>query len=263
MLFVKTKSNTFAHRAPAGAKVKMRACLSSPAFTLVELLVVISIIGFLATIILVSTQGTADQALTARGQQNQSTARVYCASHPGTSTFNGNTVYCDNKYVMWSTTLSGTYQWKTSDTDLPAYANGNCNNLTDADIINYPACNACRNLSYAGFTEGWQLPSQGRIAPGSQYCDSACGRDGVYCAPNRQLWDLGAENCSNWLATGCAASQGSCLPSYDSSAVAGYYWSSTQGSAPYAWGVHFSTAYAGHGLKSTSYYVRCALGQYW
>ncbi|MDP3995919.1 MAG: type II secretion system protein [bacterium] len=198
-------------------------------FTLVELLVVIAIIGLLTTIVLVSTRGTKESAFTARGQQNWSTARLYCASNPGSSTLNGNIVYCDQKYVMWTTTLAGTFQWKTSDTDLPTYANGNCNNLTAEDMASYPACNACAALDYAGFSEGWRLPSQGVIPPGSQYCDAACGRDGSYCAPNRQLWDFGAENCNNWLATGCAASQGSCLPSWDTSAVAYGYWSSTQG----------------------------------
>jgi len=232
-------------------------------FTLLELLVVIAIIGLISTIVLVTTVGTREKAYVARGQQNQANAKIYCAANPGVSTLNGDTVYCDEKYVMWTTTLAGTFQWKTSDTDLPTYANGNCNNLTKEDIAIYPACNACATLSYAGFTEGWRLPSQGVIPPGSQYCSAACGRDGAYCAPNRQLWDFGAENCSNWLSTGCAASQGSCTPSWDTSAVASAYWSSTQYSSTLAWGVHFSTAGAGHYSKSSASYVRCVLGQYW
>ena len=65
------KSKALTYRVPAGAKVKMRACPSSPAFTLVELLVVIAIVGLLATVILVSTVGTREQAYETRGLQNQ------------------------------------------------------------------------------------------------------------------------------------------------------------------------------------------------
>jgi prepilin-type N-terminal cleavage/methylation domain-containing protein len=239
--------------------------LGSRGFTLVEILVVIAIIGLLTTVILVGTRGTQEQAYVARGQQNQANAKGYCAANPGVSTLNGDTVYCDEKYVMWSITLAGggTFQYKTSDTVLPAYANGDCNNLTPEDMVNYPACNACANLNYAGFSEGWRLPSQGIIPPGQEYCNVACGRDGVYCAPNRQLWDFGAENCSNWKSTVCDSSQGSCLPSWDPSAVADRYWSSTQYSATYAWYVNFYDAYTPNYPKSYSWRVRCFLGQYW
>jgi len=238
---------------------------NSKGFTLVELLVVIAIVGLLTTVILVSVVGTREQAYETIALQNQANAKGYCAANPGVSTLNGDTVYCDEKYVMWSITLAGggTFQYKTSDTALPEYANGNCNNLTPEDMASYPACNACRTLSYAGFSEGWQLPSQGIIPPGQTTCNTACGRDGTYCAPNRQLWDFGAENCSNWKSTVCDSSQGACLPSWDPSAVAGTYWSSTQSSATDAWLVNFSDAATSHYAKSTSRRVRCVLGQYW
>jgi len=233
-------------------------------FTLAELLIVIAIIGLLTTIVLIATVGTKEKAYIARGQQNQSNAKGYCAANPGVSTLNGNTVYCDEKYVMWSTTLPGgaAYTWGPSEA-MPAYANGDCNKLTPEDMVNYPACNACRTLNYAGFSEGWRLPSQGIIPPGQQYCNAACARDGVYCAPNRQLWDFGAENCSNWKSTVCDSSQGSCLPGWDPSAVAASYWSSTQYSATAAWCVAFSSAAPSAGTKSSARGVRCFLGQYW
>ena len=189
--------------------------------------------------------------------------------YPGQSTLNGDVVYCDNNSVMWSPTLGGgvnndgKYQWKTSDTALPTYAKGDCNNLKDKDIVDYPACQACRNLNYAGFSEGWYLPSQ-RKGVLVENCNATCGRDGAYCAPGRELWDFGAENCSNWKSSGdgCGANQGSCLPSYDPKAVASIYWSSAQGSAAAAWGVNFGNAHPDGYTKFNPYYVRCALGNY-
>jgi len=230
-------------------------------FTLVELLVVIAIIGLLTTVVLVTTVGTRKQAYETRGLQNQANAKGYCAANPGVSTLNGDTVYCDEKYVMWTTTLAGTFTWG-PETDLPEYANGDCNNLTDEDIVNYPACNACATLSYAGFSEGWRLPSQGVIPPGQQYCNEACGRDGSFCAPNRQLWDFGAENCS-WSPAKCTVSNPQCAPTWDPFAVATYYWSSTQSSTAEAWRVDFFYGGNNTSSKSTARRIRCYLGQYW
>jgi len=231
-------------------------------FTLLELLVVIAIIGLISTIVLVTTVGTREKAYVARGQQNQANAKIYCAANPGVSTLKGNTVYCDEKYVMWSITLAsgGTFAWG-PETALPGYAKGNCSNLTAEDMVSYPACYTCATLNYAGFSEGWRLPSQGVVASG--YCNTACGRDGVYCAPNRQLWDFGRENCSNWKPTVCDASQGSCVPAWDPSAVAANYWSSTVYSATDAWLVYFYHAIANPSTKSNARRVRCVLGQYW
>ena len=242
------------------------------AFSLVELLVVIAIIGLLSTIVIVSFTGIRQSALSAKGKSNQHTANVYCTIYPGVSYPNGDQtqpVYCDNNSVMWSPTLAGTYQWKTENTTLPTYAKGDCNNLKDKDIVDYPACQACRNLNYAGFSEGWYLPSQ-RKGVLVENCNNACARDGEnvggvdsrYCAPGRQLWDYGLELCL-WDPNDCIARTTSCLPAWEGGkAKVGNYWSATQNSATGAWNVNFSAAGTGTKGKTTSYYVRCVLGSY-
>ena len=193
--------------------------------------------------------------------------------YPGQSTLNGDIVYCDNNSVMWSPTLvdevgnAKTYQWKTEDTALPSYAKGDCNNLKDKDIVDYPACQACRNLDYAGFSEGWYLPNQ-RKGILVENCNAACARDcEYYHAPGRQLWDFGAEQCPHWGTKPCNESQGACSftsghITWDPKAQPSHYWSSTQRSATNAWYVHFTNANTNNNVKSTPYYVRCALGNY-
>jgi len=227
--------------------------ISRKGFTLLELLIVIGIIAILSTFIMITVSGSRQKAVDAKAKYNRQTARRYCALNPGISEHYGDTVYCDEHAVMWSITLDGTYQWKTEDTALPAYANGDCNNLTVEDMKNYPACNACYNLSYAGFSEGWRLPTQGT---GS--IDSA--RDGANCAPGRQLWDLGYEICS-WKPTQCDSAQSSCRPSYDSSGGTAHYWSSTEYSGTNVWYVGFSNGSVYSSIKTNSFRVRCILGQ--
>jgi prepilin-type N-terminal cleavage/methylation domain-containing protein len=61
------KQKAFTHRALARAKVKMRACPSSLAFTLAEILVVIAVIGLLSSIIFAITSGTREQGRIAKG----------------------------------------------------------------------------------------------------------------------------------------------------------------------------------------------------
>jgi prepilin-type N-terminal cleavage/methylation domain-containing protein len=71
-------------------------------FTLIELMVTISIIGLLAVIVLVTFGGNTEEANKARGQQNQANVKAYCAANPGASTLNGDTVYCDeNGLLPW------------------------------------------------------------------------------------------------------------------------------------------------------------------
>ena len=214
-------------------------------FTLLELLIVIGILAILSTTVMLVINPTNifKNATDAKAKSNRQKARMYCALNPGITEHYGDTVYCDEQATMWSITLDSgaTFQYKTSDTALPGYADGNCNNLTAEDMADYPACNACRNLSYAGFSEGWQLPSQD-------------GRDGTYCATGRQLWGLGEETC-NWNPTQCDTAQSSCLPSYDTSAVAHYYWSSTEWSATIAWNVYFTNGYVANHGKINSYRV--------
>ena len=226
-------------------------------FTLLELLIVIGILAILSTTVMlvINPANIFKKATDAKSKHNRQTARTYCALNPGVTEHYGDTVYCDEQATMWSITLDSgaTFQYKTSDTALPGYANGNCNNLTAEDIEDYPACNACYNLSYAGFSEGWRLPTQGTGSVAS-------ARDGTYCGPKRQLWNLGYETC-NWNPTQCDAAQSSCLPSYDTSAVAAGYWSSTEYSGTNAWYVHFGTGNVGNGNQADSGRVRCVLGQ--
>jgi prepilin-type N-terminal cleavage/methylation domain-containing protein len=224
-------------------------------FTLLELLIVIGILAILSTFIMITISGSKQKAIDAKAKHNRQTARMYCALNPGITEHYGDTVYCDQQATMWSITLDSgaTFQYKTSNTALPGYADGNCNNLTAEDIKDYPACNACYNLSYAGFSEGWQLPTQGTGSVAS-------ARDGTYCAPKRQLWNLGYETC-NWNPTQCDTAQSSCLPSYDTSAVASYYWSSAEYSARKAWRVYFSNGSVSGYDKTNSLRVRCVLGQ--
>ncbi|MDD3098648.1 MAG: hypothetical protein PHU82_02395, partial [Candidatus Pacebacteria bacterium] len=212
-------------------------------------LIVIGIITVLSTTVMLTISGSKQKAIDAKAKYNRQTARMYCALNPGISEHYGDTVYCDEQATMWSITLDegATYQWKTEATALPEYANGDCNNLTAEDMPDYPACNACYNLSYAGFSEGWQLPTQN-------------GRDGTYCAPGRQLWNLGQETC-DWSSTQCDSAQSSCLPSYDSSAVAAIYWSSTENNGTGAWAVAFTTGSVSAKYKTGSLRVRCVLGQ--
>ena len=222
---------------------------NNKSFTLIELLVVIAIIGVLSTIVIVSISESKQKAIDARGLSNRRTAKLYCAINPGASTLNGSNIYCDENNVMWSETLSGgTRQWKTELTLLPSYADGDCNNLTVSDMADYPACDTCRTLDNAGFSEGWRLPTQD-------------GRDGTYCATGRQLWGLGEETC-DWNPSLCDSVQTSCSPSYDSSAVASDYWSSTEYNDSRAWCVNFSNGHACSSTsKTNSRYVRCVLGQ--
>jgi type II secretory pathway pseudopilin PulG len=217
------------------------------------LLIVIGIIAILSTFIMITVSGSKQKAVDAKAKYNRQTARKYCALNPGISEHYGDTVYCDEHAVMWSITLDGTYQWKTEATSLPEYANGDCNNLTVEDMKDYPACNACYNLNYAGFSEGWRLPTQGT---GS----NASARDGDYCGPGRQLWSLGYETCS-WKPTQCDSAQSSCLPSYDSSAVATHYWSATEQINTHAWRVQFGNGGVYNYDKTNSIQVRCVLGQ--
>jgi prepilin-type N-terminal cleavage/methylation domain-containing protein len=221
--------------------------ISRKGFTLLELLIVIGIIAILSTFIMITVSGSKQKAVDAKAKYNRQTARRYCALNPGISEHHGDTVYCDEHATMWSITLDGTYQYKMEDTALPEYANKDCNNLTVEDMKDYPACNACYNLSYAGFSEGWQLPTQK-------------GRDGIYCGPRRQLWNLGYETCS-WNPNQCDTEQISCVPSYDSSGVANFYWSSTEGSSTSAWTVIFSNGHVTTNGKINSRRVRCVLGQ--
>ena len=241
---------------------------TNKAFSLVELLVVIAIIGLLSTIVIVSFTGIRQSAISAKGKSNQHTANVYCTMYPGQSTLNGDVVYCDNNSVMWSPTLTGTYQWKTENTTLPSYAKGDCNNLTDKDIVDYPACQACRNLDYADFSEGWRLPTQSNgNLDGNYNCNALCARthssdDSRWCAPGHQLWDYGLELCPDkWDPNVCTTEQASCQPAWEEGkAKAGLYWSATQYSATDAWFVTFSTANTNNSNKTNSYYVRCVLG---
>jgi prepilin-type N-terminal cleavage/methylation domain-containing protein len=211
-----------------------------------------------------------------------SIAQSYCSLNPGESTLQGYTVWCDQHNNMWTETIntgmntkykegtlnvtpdSGTdlFYWSSPDNiDITAtYGANDSNEVPLKDLYKFPATNACATLDYAGFTGGWKLPSQGKS---TGHCNTSCGRDATYCAPGRQLWDFGAENCANWGATNCDESQGSCTPSWDGYAVSGYYWSSTEGSSTNAWRVSFNDGDVSTTTKSTHLRsARCFLGQW-
>ncbi|MDD4201569.1 MAG: prepilin-type N-terminal cleavage/methylation domain-containing protein [Candidatus Pacebacteria bacterium] len=249
-------------------------------FTLIELLVVIALITTLSSIVIVIVSRTRTATDDMKARNNRSQAAKYCAINPGVSTLFGDSVYCDSDLNMWSVTLNtalgedklklppnsgaDTYYWSYPNNEdiVTLYSTNDCNEVPIEDMSKFPACNACRTLNYAGFSEGWRLPTQAIPVRSSTNCGTSCARDAVYCAEGRQLWNLGAENCSNWGATACSASQGSCLPSYDPYAVSGNYWSSTQVSATNAWWVNFNNGYVLNLTKSTNLLrVRCFLGQ--
>ena len=261
---------------------------SNKGFTLIELLVVIAVLGLLASIVMISITGTQDKAYEARGQSNQRQAKLYCSINPGESELNGYTVYCDKYNNMWAETLntglntkygsgtlnatpdSETDRWYWSHPDygnldvVSLYGINDCNAVPAEDLHKFPACNACATLNYAGFSEGWRLPSQGTRPPlFNANCDADCARDDVYCAPGRQLWDFGAEQCSNWGATDCAFGQGSCVPGWDDYAISRGYWASSQSGASLAWRVDFTDASVLTGTKSAGLLrARCFLGQW-
>ncbi|MFA7385984.1 MAG: hypothetical protein WCZ99_03560, partial [Candidatus Paceibacterota bacterium] len=199
--------------------------------------------------------------------------------NPGVSTLFGDSVYCDSDLNMWSVTLNtalgedklkvspnsgNAYYWSYpyNEDVVTLYGINDCNEVPVEDIDKFPACNACRTLNYAGFSEGWRLPTQAIPKSPSVNCDTACARDDTYCSEGRQLWNLGDENCPSWGATSCSSPQGSCLPSYDSYAFGGLYWSSTQFNASIAWWVNFNNGYIYISTKSSTLLkVRCLLGQ--
>ncbi len=209
-------------------------------------------------------------------------AQAYCSSNPGNSTLQGYTVWCDQHNNMWTETLNtgmntkykeGTlnvtpdtspdqFYWSYPDNiDITAtYGVNDSNQVPLNDLHKFPATNACATLDYAGFTGGWKLPSQGTS---EGHCSTSCARDAVYCAPGRQLWDFGAENCANWGATDCSESQGSCTPLWDDYAVASSHWSSIESSVTNAWRVYFNGGYVYTGTKSEgTRRARCFLGQW-
>ncbi len=90
----------------------------------------------------------------------------------------GDNLFCDLNGRMWSTTISGfkspkMYSWQTTG----AISNENCLGLGE----NYPACDVCDNLEYAGFDD-WKLPSceVGYLGEGCLWNDfwlDACNRE--------------------------------------------------------------------------------------
>ncbi len=257
-------------------------------FTLIELMVAIAVIGLLATMVLMSLGSARDRAYRARGLHNRRQAISYCAINPGVSTLHGDTVYCDSNNNMWSVTLNaglGEDKLKVNPDDgddqflwaqegmteeeqdiVTRYGINDCNEVPSEDLHMFPACNACATLNYAGFSEGWRLPSQAIPFPLDVNCNNACARDGTqadYCAHGRQLWDFGVENCE-WSITGCGSPQGNCIPSWDDTyGEALSYWSSVQSSSLYAWRVHFTDGNVLSITKSdVSFRLRCFLGQY-
>ena len=249
-------------------------------FTLIELLVVIALITTLSSIVIVIVSRTRTATDDMKARNNRSQAAKYCSINPGVSTLFEDSVYCDSDLNMWSVTLdielgedklklspnSGSfyYYWSYPNNEdiVTLYGTNDCNEVPVEDIDKFPACNACRTLNYAGFSEGWRLPTQAIPERSSINCDTACGRDTIYCAPSRQLWNLGAENC-NWGSTDCSSSQENCRPSYDTYVSSAGYWSSTQYNDTDAWGVTFSTGISGRQISKSTILnrVRCFLGQ--
>ncbi len=204
-------------------------------------------------------------------ENNRKDAIFYCSENPGTSTIQGDMVYCDFNDNMWSVTLNtelggdklkvnpnvgdDQFLWAQEGMTeeerniVPRYGTNDCNRIPSEYLHMFPACNACNTLSYAGFSGGWRLPSQE-------------GRDGFYCALNRQLWDFGEENCQ-WDPLLCGSAQETCIPSWDETGVINYYWSSTQFDTDKAWRVSFGNGFidAENKINSPSR-VRCFLGEY-
>jgi len=216
----------------------------------VKLLIIIIIIGILLAIIFLSIPSIRKMVIGFRGLNNRKDAKLYCSKNPGESILNGDTVYCDKNCTMWSET-QGLYKWQTEETTLPTYANGDCNNLTASDMKDYPACNTCRNLEYAGFSKGWRLPTQD-----GRDCPYPC-----HSAPGRQLWGLGQEICG-WDSSLYIDVQTSCIPAYDNNAEIRSYWSSTEyakSGSLWAWRVGFSDGLVTKGARVNQKYIRCVL----
>ncbi len=198
---------------------------------------------------------------------------TYCQNNQGPSTLNGYTVWCDSHNNMWTETLntgmntkygpgtlnvtpntsSDRFFWSSPDNiDIETtYGVTDSNEVPLDELHKFPATNACATLDYAGLPVGsWKLPSQD-------------GRDFSRCAPGRQLWEFGIDNCG-WGSEYCdTTAQTFCSPAWDGYSVANNYWSSTEHSSPNAWRVNFINGLVLYNTKSTgSMRVRCFLGQW-
>ncbi len=153
-------------------------------------------------------------------------------------TVSGDMVYCDSVGRLWSTTanVSGSitnYQWYNGSEDNP-------DDICVGDGSNYPACDYCDTLDYAGFTD-WYLPT--------------C-QDDDNLPDSCQLYQFGVEAC-NW--TGGDGSQDMCYPSWDPNSNTMSYWSSSEwtSNSGYGWRVSFGSGSVSIHQKKYEEFLRC------
>jgi len=145
-------------------------------------------------------------------------------------TLNGDQVYCDKEGRMWSPSIKGA-SYNDSLREWGPLGESPPNNKCIGQGPNYPACDYCDNLNYAGFSD-WFLPDRNDL----------CG--------------LGKSFCS-W--TSCDGNQSDCtlypfpIDYYDF----GTFWSSEDQSQNNAWYVDFTNGKINFISKSQRFGVRC------
>ena len=146
--------------------------------------------------------------------------------------------------MYWSTSSSGTYSYTTGAT-ITTYETTAFNDMNGKN-------NTSKILSYISANS----KTAEAATASSLYAPSACGTGSICAAGNwylpaaGELWTL--YNNKETLNSKFTSNSGAAF-------TENWYWSSTEYSANYAWGVRFSTGYRGEDSKYGSHYVRPVL----